>query len=371
MKALFVYPMSTVDQLDFGASDQVAAAEKITFEVADYINRNYSTRIDVARTWSSGENEKISNTHVHNISTPSPNSVSLGSNLERIRAIIKTKYLMKKVDSLIEVNSYDIVFTFQLLNGYFMEARDDVHHVHFNITHDMFFDQDASRTRNHMIREVSNGADDLIVLTDSIRTHLEDNGIEVSDVIPNGIDSSRYKDSGDKKYILYSGKIEPRKRVGQLVDAYLQSNLPDSGFNLRIQGEGPEKDNIIKRTSNIDSISVGGFQSYNQYIQTLANCSFFVLPSILEAFGVVLIESMASGKPVISRNIRGPTDIIDHKENGYLFEDTDDLSNYMEHLCHNPRLRTSMGENAQQKVEKKYTINKVAGEYNRAISDLQ
>ena len=97
----------------------------------------------------------------------------------------------------------------------------------------------------------------------------------------------------------------------------------------------------------------------------LAKCSIFVLPSLFETFGIVLIEAMASGKPVIASDIPGPQDIIRNGYNGFLFEKANEkeLGKYLKLLIEDHSLRKQIGKNAQKTVEEQYTFEKVAEEY--------
>lgn len=66
---------------------------------------------------------------------------------------------------------------------------------------------------------------------------------------------------------------------------------------------------------------------------------------LIEAFGVVIIEAMASRKPVIARNIVGPEDTITHGYNGLLFKDNKELKECIKLLLSNKKLRKKMGNN--------------------------
>jgi glycosyltransferase involved in cell wall biosynthesis len=85
---------------------------------------------------------------------------------------------------------------------------------------------------------------------------------------------------------------------------------------------------------------------------------FLVLPSVTrgEAFGLVLLEAMASGRPVIASNLPGVRSIVTPGKDGLLCRpgDTQDLATKMDEMLDDQDLRTMMGENARRKVSERY-----------------
>jgi glycosyltransferase involved in cell wall biosynthesis len=94
----------------------------------------------------------------------------------------------------------------------------------------------------------------------------------------------------------------------------------------------------------------------------MQECDVFSMPSTNEAFGVVYIEAMSLGKPVIGCIGEGPQDIIDHEENGYLMikNDVEQLSAILDQLFSDKVLQQQLGEKAKRTVEEKFQWNNVA-----------
>ncbi len=90
----------------------------------------------------------------------------------------------------------------------------------------------------------------------------------------------------------------------------------------------------------------------------------FVAPSIMEAFGKTLAESMSCGTPVVCFNATGPKDIVDHKVNGYLATpfDADDLKNGIEWVL-NTENYDELCQNAREKIIERFDSNIVAKQY--------
>ncbi|MDR1982123.1 MAG: glycosyltransferase, partial [Tannerellaceae bacterium] len=93
--------------------------------------------------------------------------------------------------------------------------------------------------------------------------------------------------------------------------------------------------------------------------------------SFYETFGQTLIESMACGCPVVSFNNSGQTDIINHKENGYLasYGDVEDLARGIEWVLENKEKRL-LSEACLKKVEASYSEQIIAGKYIRLYTHL-
>jgi len=83
----------------------------------------------------------------------------------------------------------------------------------------------------------------------------------------------------------------------------------------------------------------------------------FVLPSRYELFGIVMLEAMACGVPVVATRFGGPAEVITHGENGFLVDptDTEELARAIEVLVCDPELRREMGHRARRIVEERYS----------------
>ncbi len=108
-----------------------------------------------------------------------------------------------------------------------------------------------------------------------------------------------------------------------------------------------------------------GFLKDTVSLQILyAASDVFVAPSIMEAFGKTIAESMACGTPVVCFNSTGPKDIVDHKINGYLAKpfDAEDLKNGIEWVL-NTENYDDLCQNARKKVLEKFDSKVVAKQY--------
>jgi glycosyltransferase involved in cell wall biosynthesis len=130
-------------------------------------------------------------------------------------------------------------------------------------------------------------------------------------VIPNAVEISDFaspRGSASGKRIGFIGRLDPVKRVDDLVSAI--SLLPEE-VTLDIYGEGPERrqiESLIQRLKLDRRVTMHG--SVDGAGAALASIDLLVLPSDAEGFGLVLIEAMAAGVPVIGTNVPGIRDVI-------------------------------------------------------------
>jgi phosphatidylinositol alpha-mannosyltransferase len=184
------------------------------------------------------------------------------------------------------------------------------------------------------------------------------------EIIPNGIDVDhfarnaqpwpQYRDG--KTNILFVGRLEKRKGLRYLLDAYsrLQRELP----NIRLLVVGPgnldKESHRILSARNPQNVVLVGKVSYRDLARYYATADIFCSPATgAESFGIVLLEAMAAGKPVVASNIEGYDGIVSHGKQGMLVpkRDPEALSNTLAYLAHNPDLRVRMGMQGRQMVE--------------------
>jgi len=98
----------------------------------------------------------------------------------------------------------------------------------------------------------------------------------------------------------------------------------------------------------------------------------FVAPSIMDAFGKTIAESMACGTPVVCFDVTGPKDIVTHKIDGYLAKpfDTDDLANGIEWIINNEDY-DKLCRNAREKVLREFDSKVVARKYIKLYEEVE
>ncbi len=141
-------------------------------------------------------------------------------------------------------------------------------------------------------------------------------------IIPNGIDRDRFKAfEGIKNLyeILFVGRIEPRKGLQFLIDALPKIKREIPKAKLTIAGGGYKNMKLNIPSEIKDSISFLGFVAPSDLPGIFNKASVFVSPAISgESFGIVLLEAMATGTPVVASDIPGYRCVIDNGINGLL-----------------------------------------------------
>jgi len=143
----------------------------------------------------------------------------------------------------------------------------------------------------------------------------------------------------------------------------LAKNLKSRGYKFKILIAGIGKlESKLKRYAETQGVTeeviflgfVDNIRSFNYTID------IFVLTSMYEGFGFVLVEAMANRKPVIAFDIGSTAEIIEDKKTGFLVEkgNVEKLTGMMELLIHDKKLRETMGNMGRKRVEEVFNFEK-------------
>jgi glycosyltransferase involved in cell wall biosynthesis len=230
-------------------------------------------------------------------------------------------------------------------------------------------------SRIKLEKRLFDACDTIVTLNSSTQHYFRSQGYDVT-LIPNGVNEQDFRPKSDDNYILNSGRQIAHKRLNLLIRAY--AKLPTglrAEYKLVLAGEGYEREHLQELSSRLglrDRVQFIPRLTKKQYIDILARCSTFVLPTCLEGFGTVTIEAMSCAKPVIVSDIAAPRDIVSHNYDGFLFknQDVDDLKNYLELCLSDVDLRAKIGLNARNKIEEKYSFRILAKKYASLFDQL-
>jgi len=148
--------------------------------------------------------------------------------------------------------------------------------------------------------------------------------------------------------LLYVGNLTKWKGVDLLLSVFLKLVREFPSATLQLVGEGPERPRLeeIARVAPPKAVTFCGFQQPSELPKFYATSDIFVLPSRHETWGVVLLEAMASGLPVVCSDAVGASgDLVLDKETGYSFQtnNVEDFTQKMRTLLSDSTLRSQMG----------------------------
>ena len=182
-------------------------------------------------------------------------------------------------------------------------------------------------------------------------------------VIPNGIDLNEYKPSKSKMQkfndgkvnILFLGRIERNKGLEYLLRSYVTLKKKHPHIRLLIAGFGKEKNykKLVKKLKLIDVEFIGTVKNKRK-LKYFSTADIFCSPSLHESFGIVLLEAMACGKPIVAFDNKGYERILTGKGAKFLVKpkNIDELSEKLEILIRDKKLRESMGRWGLNHVKK-------------------
>jgi len=170
-------------------------------------------------------------------------------------------------------------------------------------------------------------------------------------VIPNGVDfHTYYKNKNIKNecvfsYVLYIGGLRKLKGVDILIQSLPLVYKKTGPIPVYIAGSGAENKELIALVHQEgleQSVKFIGFVSGKEKVTLLQQAGLVVVPSRYEPFGIVILESMACGVPVVASRIGGIPEIIQDRKSGLLFdvENVTQLSNCITTLIQSPELRS-------------------------------
>jgi glycosyltransferase involved in cell wall biosynthesis len=211
-------------------------------------------------------------------------------------------------------------------------------------------------------------------------------------VIPNGIDLKRFQGEGDGRafrelhgvtgpMLLFTGRLAVNKHLESVIALMpgLLKEFPDLMFVAvgEDHGLGKQWHELAERLGVAKHVKFVGRVGHEELLEAYRACDAFVLPSDYEAFGIVLLEAMACGKPCVATRVGGVPDIIRDRETGLLvpYGEKEPLKQALVSLLGDASMRREIGGAARRaignnfdwdsivaRIEKEYLHLAAAGE---------
>lgn len=213
--------------------------------------------------------------------------------------------------------------------------------------------------------------------------------------LPNGVDAHAFQlgDGGqfrktygidaEKKIVLCVGRIDPQKNQLVLVDVLKRMNCNNAGAQYHLVLVGPVTNELYAQ--NITrAVAVSGQEKNFSLIrgllpesQDLCNAyqagDIFVLPSVHEPFGIVVLEAWAAGLPVVAAEVGGLARLVTHNETGLLVDATDSaaLAEALLRVFNRPALVRRLVERGYSEATTKYSWEQFAKRLLRFYDDAE
>ena len=236
-------------------------------------------------------------------------------------------------------------------------------------------------------------ANEVIVNSNYMKCELQRNfglPFEKINVIPNGVNLTMYsgieKDydfrrnyaSDNEKIILYAGRLVYEKGVQYLIGAMPKILQNYNDAKLVIAGKGGMIDEL---KSQVDFLGLGNKVYFTGYMDHKSLCKLYrcadisVFPSTYEPFGIVALEGMLAGNPIVVSDIGGLNEIVEHGVNGMksYAGNSNSIADSILTLLYDHKLCNEISKNAKNKVKELYNWTKIAQDthfsYQKAICE--
>ncbi|NOT54096.1 MAG: glycosyltransferase family 4 protein [Deltaproteobacteria bacterium] len=189
-------------------------------------------------------------------------------------------------------------------------------------------------------------------------------------LLPHGVDIQRFRPSppppAEPLRLLAVGRLVAKKGFDVLVAALARLDFP---FHLRIVGEGPERERLetqITAAHLTNHITFCGGKTHTELPQAYADSHVVIVPSVADASGDrdglpnVVLEALASERPVVATDMGAIPSAITHGENGLIIPagNATACAAALQRLAADPRLRRFLGRNGRDRVERDYELGR-------------
>jgi glycosyltransferase involved in cell wall biosynthesis len=155
--------------------------------------------------------------------------------------------------------------------------------------------------------------------------------------------------------VLSVARMYPRKRLGDLLRAAAVLRARIADVRIRIVGQGPEWERLLRLHAELslgESVQLLGNLALDRLADEYVNADLFCLPSVQEGFGIVFLEAMAAGLPVVACRAAAIPEVVEDGVTGVLTPPRDPgaLADALERLIRDPGQARTLGERGRRRV---------------------
>jgi glycosyltransferase involved in cell wall biosynthesis len=219
-----------------------------------------------------------------------------------------------------------------------------------------------------LTRQVLNGCDRIVSVSQALAQAVGRLRIAPASivVIPDGVDVAQFRPALQPRQpeIVYVGSLIKRKGLPYLLEAMVQVVRELPALRLTIVGDGPERaalESTAVKLGLSECVTFAGLQSADGVRQAMQRAMAFVLPSVEEGLGVVLLEALACGTPIVASRVGGIPEVVTAGV-GRLVPPADPpaLAQVLIQMLHDEASWPEMSRNARRRAEDQYDWSKVA-----------
>ncbi|MBW2988626.1 glycosyltransferase, partial [Candidatus Woesearchaeota archaeon] len=217
-------------------------------------------------------------------------------------------------------------------------------------------------------RGIYNSADLVITPTKVMKRILRKHGIRPKiEVVSNGVEISMIPPKREyklKKLIVHAGRLGHEKRIDVVIKAMSHVVQKDPGFKLHIYGPGPAYDKLKALRDKLGlekNVIFKGALPRNKLLKVYRNYDLFVTASPMETQGLVVLEAMAAGLPVVGIRKLAVPEMVRHGVGGYIAQPYNhkQIAEYILKILQNKKRWERMGRAARE-IASEHDIDKMA-----------
>lgn len=191
--------------------------------------------------------------------------------------------------------------------------------------------------------------------------------------IPNAVDIERFKriDTINRRFITFIGRLSYIKGFDIFIKVIKELYKEDNSLKFLIIGNGPLK-NLVEKAKKELPITYKEYFPYEKIEKVYNMSKLIMLTSRFEGVPTTILESLACETPVITSNVGGVSEIIKHRENGFLFnidkifQETDNMLK----LISNEKTLNNFGKNGRNLIKKEFSWEKVSEEIEKVYRNM-
>jgi glycosyltransferase involved in cell wall biosynthesis len=301
--------------------------------------------------------------------------------------------MISKATEILNKESFDIIHAhdwmvaraaLEIKNLYNIPLVTTIHATEIGRNRGINFYHDYQKTIHNLENLLICHSERIICCSNYMLRHIETNfGISTNlvSIIPNGVDTLLFHPTPNLrksvfnlrqqhciqngKMLLYVGRLVREKGCDILIDAFKTLNHDTPGTSLIIVGEGPLKQSLMNKVHQLglqNHIHFMGFVDQQTLVALYKSADVLVIPSLYEPFGIVALEGMASGAPVVSSDVGGLSEVVENGFTGLKVPpgDPDSLVSAIRQVLEVPSLSGFLKINGYEYVLKRYNWDLVA-----------